>query len=132
MSSTKTKIHIWTILIVAGFLFLASGTVALAAFYPLYYGGIVTKVTPCVLDTPAIAPVTCATSCPLCTGLYGSACLLLQEVVMTPIYNNQPRNFVCPIKVYTGINGPPTPGMWWFGGGTNDILLDKTGIATPL
>lgn len=80
------------------------------------FGGLVVKVTPCVLDTPMPYPTTCAVSCPLCTVLLGTACAANMEVIFTPYGGSY--NFICPVKGYPFKRGGiPTPGSFILGEG---------------
>ena len=84
-TQTKTKIHLWTILIIVGFLFLASGTVVLGAYFPYFTASTTLKIVPCVLDTPP--PPATPTPCSLCPGIEvvpPQACAGFQKIVMSP------------------------------------------------
>jgi hypothetical protein len=52
---------------------------------PWQGGGTITLVRePCILDTPANAPTTCAISCPLVTSVWGPACIGYIEIDTNP------------------------------------------------
>lgn len=75
-------------------------------------GGRITLVKICVLDTPAIAPVTCATSCPLCTATWGTACASRNEIIFQPAGGI--GTYACPAKaeLYRGGGTTPRIGAW--------------------
>jgi hypothetical protein len=80
------------------------------------FGGRITKVTQCVLDTPSSDPVICTKSCPLCTGLMGTSCAQSMEVVFKP--SGGAYTFICPSKSYKFKRGGiPKAGSFILGNG---------------
>ena len=77
------------------------------------FGGRITMIKQCVLDTPAIAPVTCAASCPLCTGVMGTACVSATEITFAPAGGF--AFFVCPSKAFLYKGGYPRIGGFILG-----------------
>ena len=95
---------------------------------PWQDGGTITMVRqPCVLDTPAIAPVTCAVSCPLVTSAWGSACIGYIELDTTSqfgtIFIAAPIGFV-----YQGGGTMPVAGMQYIAGGASNAIPWVIGI----
>jgi len=78
----------------------------------------------CVLDTPVIAPVTCAVSCPICTGFSGSACAAQEQIIAVPFGGT--TFFFCPPKGFPYI-GMPGPGLQIYGGGATQIAPIQLG-----
>lgn len=84
-----------------------------AAF--LNFGGRISVVTPCILDTPSppAKPTTCTASCPLCSITWpADTCASRVEVRFQPTGGN--GNFACPGKVqfYRGGGKYPRPAGW--------------------
>lgn len=97
-----------------------------AAF--LNFGGRIIKATICTAD-PQPGPTTCTATCPLCTVIWGSACVNRVEVTFQPTGGN--GNFACPgqVQYYRGGGKFPRPAGWslWnalFPGGA----LEQAGI----
>lgn len=120
-------VHLPTaLLVLVVFTIAASSMVAAQAHAALLnFGGRVSLVSTCVLDTPAIAPTTCAVSCPLCTVTWGTACANHVEVRFQPSGGN--GNFTCPTKTqyYRGGGKFPRPAGWslWNGFSIGGLLL---------
>ena len=83
-----------------------------ALAYGLMFGGRISVTKICILGTPAIAPVTCASSCPMCTGLWGTACASRNEVLYQP--SGGVGTFACPLKaeLWRGGGMFPRPGAF--------------------
>lgn len=95
---------------------------------PWQDGGKITMVRePCVLDTPAIFPTTCAISCPLVTGALGTACAGYIEIDTT---GQLGTTFIAaPIGfVYKGGGTHPVAGMQFITGGATNISPWVIGI----
>ncbi|MEI8360977.1 MAG: hypothetical protein WCG01_02520 [bacterium] len=77
---------------------------------PISEGGMVSKYTPlCVLDTPVVAPTTCAISCPLVTANVGTACVGYSELAIA----GQMGNIVIGIPVgFANMTGMPKTGQF--------------------
>lgn len=120
------KINIWfSLSIIITIAILAAWAISVRAFIPSF-GGLVTKVTPCILDTPPPpgTPVTCAASCSLCTSIMGPACAGSIEIVFTP--HGGAYNFICPVKGYLFKRGSvPTPGSFILGSGLQTSPLQS-------
>ncbi|MDP3043249.1 MAG: hypothetical protein Q8N21_02515 [bacterium] len=82
---------------------------------------------PCVLDTPASSPTTCAISCPLVTGALGTACAGYIEI---DIIGQLGTTFIAaPIGfVYKGGGAYPVEGMQFIAGGATNISPWVIGI----
>lgn len=101
------------LLILVVFTLAASSLVAVQAHaFILNSGGQISTISVCVLDTPAIAPTTCAVSCPKCTITWGTACASRVEVRFQP--TGGVGNFACPSKsqYYQGGGKFPRPAGW--------------------
>ena len=105
----------------------AIGTNQASAAAGSIFGGRITKVIPCVLDTPAIAPTTCAVSCPLCTGITGTACAAYSEIMFQPMGGTW--SFICPLKGYPFKGGTPRPGGLILGTGISQSILTQVGVS---
>lgn len=117
MTITRKKI----ILFVCGIVFIAIGvfvamgifdyldyrkTVQAASAMPWQDGGVITKVMPqCILDTPAVAPVTCQTSCPLLTPILAAACTAPIKTALACISVSGPGPCAASIAVATACIG---------------------------
>ncbi len=88
------------------------------------FGGLITKVTPCIPDPEA---TTCFGSCPFCTTLTGSSCSFYQEITFRPARGSS-YSFICPAKSYRFIGGVPRPGAWILGNGPR-IFPFQVGIS---
>lgn len=82
---------------------------------------------PCVLDTPATSPTTCAISCPLVTGALGPACAGYIEIdtvgQLGTTFIAAPIGFV-----YKGGGAHPVAGMQFIAGGATNISPWVIGI----
>ncbi|MBU4256876.1 hypothetical protein KKC04_00500 [Patescibacteria group bacterium] len=95
---------------------------------PWQDGGKITIVRePCVLDTPATSPTTCAISCPLVTGALGPACTGYIEIdtvgQLGTTFIAAPIGFV-----YKGGGAHPVAGMQFIAGGATNISPWVIGI----
>lgn len=95
---------------------------------PAQDGGKITIVKePCILDTPASSPTTCAISCPLVTGAVGTLCTGYIEIDTTgqlgTTFIAAPVGFV-----YLGGGTHPTAGMDFLYGGSSNIQPWVIGI----
>lgn len=111
----NSPIHLSVALAVITVIGIAAGT--LVAYQSvralgLNQGGRISLVKVCVLDTPAIDPVTCEVSCPLCTAVWGTACASRNEILFTP--SGGIGNYACPLKGerYLGGGVFPRVGGW--------------------
>ncbi len=135
---TKKKIILITSIFIMAILFwLVPGifdyleykkTVEAVGGMPWQDGGIITMVRePCVLDTPQIAPTTCAASCPMVTSVYGSACTGYIEIDTQSQHGTTfiaaPINFV-----YRGGGMHPMVGMQYIAGGASNAIPWVIGI----
>ncbi len=95
---------------------------------PWQDGGTITMVRePCVLDTPANAPTTCAISCPMVTSVYGSACINYIEIDTQSQYGT--TFIAAPVGfVYSGGGTHPSPGMQYIAGGSSNVMPWVIGI----
>jgi len=99
-----------------------------AGSMPWQDGGTIIMVRePCVLDTPAVSPTTCAISCPLVTGAVGTLCTGYIEIdtasQMGTTFIAAPVGFV-----YKGGGTHPAPGMQFIAGGVSNIQPWVIGI----
>ena len=88
---------------------------------PWQDGGEITMVRePCILDTPATSPTTCAISCPLVTSVLGPACIGYIEIdtvgQLGTTFIAAPIGFV-----YQGGGTHPVAGMQFLAGGASNI-----------
>ncbi|MBA3047921.1 hypothetical protein KKC83_05130 [Patescibacteria group bacterium] len=95
---------------------------------PAQDGGRITMVRePCILDTPANVPTTCAVSCPLVTTAVGTLCTGYIEIDTTgqlgTTFIAAPTGFV-----YKGGGTHPTAGMDFLYGGASNALPWVIGI----
>ncbi|MBL7058067.1 hypothetical protein ISS03_01900 [Patescibacteria group bacterium] len=102
-----------------------------ASLFPWQDGGVITVVyPPCVLDTPANAPTTCAISCPLVTTAYASDCVKYTQIDVKgqkgTMFLAVPLGFV-----YRGGGTVPAPGMQFIAAGISNILPKVIGIPGP-
>ncbi|MFA6171188.1 MAG: hypothetical protein WCW77_01365 [Patescibacteria group bacterium] len=90
-------------------------------------GGNITKVMPCVLDTPANYPVTCEASCPLVTPVFETACAGYTEL---DTQSQQGTTFLAVPKgfVYKGGGTTPTMGMQYLYCGSSNAYPWVIGI----
>jgi hypothetical protein len=90
-------------------------------------GRIVMVKQPCILDTPASAPATCAASCPLVTSALASACTGYIEL---DTQSQQGTVFIAaPIGfIYKGGGKMPTAGMQYIYGGASNAIPWVIGI----
>lgn len=138
MKNVKKIILLIAIFIItASFVYLGPGAVDYINFrniaksvggMPWQDGGQITMVKmPCILDTPAIDPVTCAASCPLVTFAWGTACTAYIEIDTTSqfgtIFIAAPTGFV-----YQGGGTFPTAGMQYIAGGASNAIPWVIGI----
>jgi len=91
------------------------------------FGGEITTVKECILDTPAISPITCASSCPLCTGIMGGGCSVATEIAFRPFGGIW--SFVCPNKAFIYRGGKPRPQGLIFGYGTSQSAPSQIGVS---
>lgn len=101
-----------------------------ASAMPWQDGGMITRVTPCILDTPANAPTTCAVSCPGVTIYWGTACAGYDEIdvaaQMGTLYMAAPKGFI-----YSGGGVYPKSGDQFIAGGAYNGLPWVIGIPGP-
>ena len=95
---------------------------------PAQDGGKITAVLePCVLDTPASSPTTCAISCPLVTGAVGTLCTGYIEIDTIGQFGTTfiaaPTGFV-----YSGGGAHPTANMNFLYGGASNVQPWVIGI----
>jgi hypothetical protein len=136
----KVKKTIWLmtiVILVAGIIYIALGVIDFVGFkktvesaggMPAMDGGKITMVRqPCILDTPATSPTTCAISCPLVTSALGPACVSYIEIdTMSQkgtIFIAAPISFI-----YRGGGARPTPGMQYIYGGASNVVPYVIGI----
>ncbi len=89
---------------------------------PWQDGGTITMVRePCILDTPASSPTTCAISCPLVTGVLGPACTGYIEIDTASQHGTTflaaPTGFK-----YIGGGTHPTANMQYISGGSSNAM----------
>lgn len=93
------------------------------------FGGRITTVKECILDTPPppAVPQTCATSCPLCTTVMpGTTCSAATEVAFTPFGGIW--SFVCPSKAFLYYGGRPSFGGLILGYGVSQSQPQVIGV----
>ena len=95
---------------------------------PWQEGGTITMVRePCILDTPATSPTTCAISCPLVTSVWGPACMGYIEIDTVGQYGTP--FIAAPVGfVYQGGGTHPTAGMQFLVGGASNAQPWVIGI----
>jgi hypothetical protein len=95
---------------------------------PAQDGGRITMVKqPCILDTPATSPTTCAISCPLVTSALGTACISYIEID-TQSQKGTPF-LAAPIGYfYRGGGTYPIAGMQYVYGGASNAIPWVIGI----
>ena len=95
---------------------------------PAQDGGKITMVRePCILDTPASSPTTCAVSCPLVTGAVGTLCTGYIEIDTT---GQLGTTFIAAPVGFTYLGGGthPTANMDFLYGGASNIQPWVIGI----
>ena len=95
---------------------------------PAQDGGKITAVLePCILDTPASSPTTCAVSCPLVTGAVGTLCTGYIEINTT---GQLGTTFIAAPVGFTYLGGGthPTANMDFLYGGASNIQPWVIGI----
>ena len=103
-----------------------------AGAMPWQDGGTISMVRmPCVLDTPVIAPTTCAISCPLVTSVLATACAGYIEIDTTgqlgTMFIAAPIGFK-----YQGGGTFPKAGDKFLTGGSSNIMPWVIGIPGPV
>jgi len=95
---------------------------------PAQDGGKISLVRePCILDTPASDPVTCAISCPMVTSAVGTACTGYIE--LDTVGQHGTPFIAAPVGfVYRGGGTHPTAGMDFLYGGASNIAPYVIGI----